>query len=612
MAALVVTFMGASVFSKTPTHRAALAQSMDLTWGPSTYRETRGQPGALNITLDMYTTNGQTTPYPLMVNGLPEIMVQMWNESAGTCTPFSSYEYAHLKHTETWDSTTMTNSLQYGWGGFTVQHTRSGPLSIDMEIILTNDPQNKSAANLLVPLCGISLLVFALPLNTSNHRVGGGFGPCPGTWNDGCYPGSCPIDYPQAICMDWGNASAAWVQTSDANSTGFELSSDSCPTPGQAFYRPKLIQAAGRRIELGDNVTLDFSLRFGEGWNTVPTGRSGSLELVRADLEDFGKSHPFRNIDLHGGSMAALFGSDTIEGASAICNSSSAADCPNPRGWNFLGCQGKKDQRPCNTTTPEGIANFQAKARTYFQGAVIRCLKPELKCRAIMAWSIEGSEWADITYSGSPDMLPVLAPEMDTIADELFAMITSAGIRAGVTLRPQIITPNPNWNSSCPPNRPPWPYYQKKLLLPNEQPDEDAIFANLQRKANYAIKRWSISVFYVDSTGFPLVSVWDRLRTVFPDVVFIPEQSGPLDYASVTPLQNDWNGVPIGVNEYTKVIWPTAYNYQLMQVNVNVTRYPVSDWAVLAKEGDVFRVDGWYDSAHNKFIEEVLAAADEL
>lgn len=45
---------------------------------------------------------------------------------------------------------------------------------------------------------------------------------------------------------------------------------------------------------------------------------------------------------------------------------------------------------------------------------------------------------------------------------------------------------------------------------------------------------------------------------------------------------------------------------------MNVTRYPVSDWAVLAKEGDVFRVDGWYDSAHNKFIEEVLAAADEL
>jgi hypothetical protein len=99
---------------------------------------------------------------------------------------------------------------------------------------------------------------------------------------------------------------------------------------------------------------------------------------------------------------------------------------------------------------------------------------------------------------------------------------------------------------------------------------------------------------------------------VFPTVVFIPEQSGPLDFGSVTPLQNDWNGVPLGVSEFTKVIWPSAYNYQLMQVNVNQTKYPVADWAVLAKAGDVFRVDGWYDSAHNRFIEEVLAAADKL
>jgi hypothetical protein len=60
-------------------------------------------------------------------------------------------------------------------------------------------------------------------------------------------------------------------------------------------------------------------------------------------------------------------------------------------------------------------------------------------------------------------------------------MITSAGIRAGVTLRPQIITPTPGWSAAVPPNKPPWPYYQKKLLLPNsKQPDEDAIFANLQ------------------------------------------------------------------------------------------------------------------------------------
>ena len=227
-----------------------------------------------------------------------------------------------------------------------------------------------------------------------------------------------------------------------------------------------------------------------------------------------------------------------------------------------------------------------------------------------MLWSIEGSQWADITYAGSPDMLSTLAPEMDKIADELFGMITSAGVRAGLTLRPQIITKNPNWNTSVPPNRGS-PYWQKRLLLPDGGPDEDAIYANLLRKANYAIQRWNTSVFYVDSTGFALVSVWERLRAVLPGIIFIPEQSGPLDFRSVTPLQNNWGASAIGVSPFIKVMWPQAYNYQLMQFDVNVTRTPVSAWVPLAKQGDIFRVDGWYDSAKNKFIEAVLAAADE-
>ena len=51
------------------------------------------------------------------------------------------------------------------------------------------------------------------------------------------------------------------------------------------------------------------------------------------------------------------------------------------------------------------------------------------------------------------------------------------------------------------------------------------------------------------------------------------------------------------------------YNYQLMQMDINETKTPVSAWVPLAKEGDVFRVDAWYDSPTNAFIEKVLAAA---
>ena len=68
------------------------------------------------------------------------------------------------------------------------------------------------------------------------------------------------------------------------------------------------------------------------------------------------------------------------------------------------------------------------------------------------------------------------------------------------------------------------------------------------------------------------------------------------------------------MNEFTKAIWPAAYSYQLTcrSIKVNQTKFPIPDWVMLAKAGDVFRVDGWYDSSHKKFIEEVLAAADKL
>ena len=52
-----------------------------------------------------------------------------------------------------------------------VQHKQSGPLSIDMEITITNSPKNRSNTELLVPLCGVQVLPFAQPINTSNHRV---------------------------------------------------------------------------------------------------------------------------------------------------------------------------------------------------------------------------------------------------------------------------------------------------------------------------------------------------------------------------------------------------------------------------------------------------------
>ena len=47
----------------------------------------------------------------------------MWNGT--TCTRFPSYQYSRLSHSQDWDQATLTNSMQFGWGGYTVSHRQA-------------------------------------------------------------------------------------------------------------------------------------------------------------------------------------------------------------------------------------------------------------------------------------------------------------------------------------------------------------------------------------------------------------------------------------------------------------------------------------------------------
>jgi hypothetical protein len=144
-----------------------------------------------------------------------------------------------------WDAATKTRTIQYGWGAVVIVHKPAGPLALGLKVTITNDPPNKT---LVAPaaISNLGLLLFDQPLNTSQHnnsdnQIRGGFGPCPGCWNGcGCFPGKCTLEYPQAVSMDFGTASAAWVIVGDANVSGIGLSANSCTSPGQHFYRPEM------------------------------------------------------------------------------------------------------------------------------------------------------------------------------------------------------------------------------------------------------------------------------------------------------------------------------------------------------------------------------------
>ena len=224
-----------------------------------------------------------------------------------------------------------------------------------------------------------------------------------------------------------------------------------------------------------------------------------------------------------------------------------------------------------NTSTPEGVALFQSHARQWVNASLAYCqdylgVPGPARCAAVLFWNLEGSQYNWITYTGDPTMLPELAPEMDAIADELLGSVTAAGLRVGVTLRPQQVTPSPCWNPSMPPSSAACQkWYQQDLYRPDNTTDVEATAALLVRKARYAISRWNASVFYVDSTAnkngpLPFL-VWDRVTAQLPPhILFFPEQHDPLEWANTAPLQDNWGGEPIDVDPVQRAIWPGAWN----------------------------------------------------
>ena len=73
----------------------------------------------------------------------------------------------------------------------------------------------------------------------------------------------------------------------------------------------------------------------------------------------------------------------------------------------------------------------------------------------------------------------------------------------------------------------------------------------------------------------------------------------------------DWGSAAFGVPAAVKLMWPSAFNYQLMQMDTTDEDPVASGFVALRQAGDVFRVDGWYASPQNAWTKRVyeLAAA---
>jgi len=177
----------------------------------------------------------------------------------------------------------------------------------------------------------------------------------------------------------------------------------------------------------------------------------------------------------------------------------------NPRGWF--------NEKSMNFTGTNGVENFRKSLAEYTEQSL--AILKRTGAQGVIVWDVEGEQFPHkTTFIGDPRLLNRLAPEMDAVADEFFQRLRDAGLRVGVTIRPQ------------------------QLVFDKGGPRQTQVLnlaKVLREKIAYARNRWGATLFYIDS-NYTLLrpdELW-QLRKVareFPDVLLIPEHHHPL-YAS--------------------------------------------------------------------------------
>ncbi len=98
----------------------------------------------------------------------------------------------------------------------------------------------------------------------------------------------------------------------------------------------------------------------------------------------------------------------------------------NPRGWF--------NDQAIDITTPEGLAAFHRRLDAQLDLTI--ALLREQDAQGVVFWDLEG-RGQTISYAGDPRQIARFAPEMDAVADRLFARLRAAGFAVGMALRAQ-------------------------------------------------------------------------------------------------------------------------------------------------------------------------------
>jgi hypothetical protein len=318
-----------------------------------------------------------------------------------------------------------------------------------------------------------------------------------------------------------------------------------------------------RQVPAGGSIEFKIGFRFGSSTDTT-------YSLASDLYQRFVTTYPY-----------SLQWTDHRPIAQLFLTNPDCASATNPRCWF--------NDPTIDVTTSAGVAAFQQEVLAYAQSSA--AIAKAENAQAVITWDMEGQQFPQpTTYIGDPRLTGTLAPEMDGVADAYFKTFTDAGLKVGMTIRPQqLVLTNSNTQAS-----------QQEVADPG---------ALMLAKMTYAYNRWGATVFYVDSNGAmdnPIdPKFFQEVTSALPNVLIIPEHANLGYYAITAPygqLNMGCTGTPASVIQ----AYPKAFSVFTIS-DADVTDN-LSALVNSVARGDVLFFRGWFAATENAQVQQIYGS----
>lgn len=460
------------------------------------------------------------------------LLTQLSIQTANTLSQYTP------KCTSTFTLSSVTQNCTANGDSFALNVSYSTPSdsTVQAQITFTNNSKTDTVTEAMISTLGVQMSQFD-PANSLVSGLAGG--------------DAYPISYGSFVTGRF----AIWTNTPGPNIA----MNQTCGWSYVCKNQPELLN-----VGPGQTVTTSFSLRF----TTNMTESIG--DLAPEAYAAYSAAYPYIVNWPDRRPIYAWFMSDHGHQSTT-----------NPRGYFNA-----------PTMDVSNIAGFQAETLAQARSIINSIKSRPVQPQGIVVWDLEGQEFIQpTTYIGDPRVLSEgYAPEMNAAADQMFALFKSAGLKVGITLRPDYLQwgPAANLPSTCnfdaDNNFKDYyiavdaPFLQKfygcyaantwSLIPAGNGAQTMYKFYQAQQVTNlllskvaYAHARWGTTIYYVDSTvwegGTPMpASIFRALQQAYPDCLFLPEQSYIATMGTAIPY-----AAPNGsLNSlFSRVTWRYAY-----------------------------------------------------